>query len=441
MNSPDREIVNPEYKPEIIEGIKEHEYLDDDLEGEIRPLAENLDAEIDRVLKSVILEEEDGMDESELNERLFNRLNDIYAQMHKNYHEYGYAKSPDFRFQRERVQREQEKHWLRTRGKTVNTKTQHQQKQYDPNDFIIVGQDRVQVKQPYHFSAIPESDARAYREGAGCPRDALKYDTINDDILEFCSSLFLTWLEDYEVQAAKIQHDIGIHHHYYMNEGVQQNIKDQCLPMDYFVERMFQLGLVARMPHMKLFIEIMLQFDNAGWTDQGPDVTRTRTPPPCHRVHGLKLFEGEKAKKREPDGKALEVRDDFKHMNIMYKEATKFLRQSLDAHLFQVTDRVSLSQFLSLFNVRGPKNARKLDRLVDILKERAIAYKEKQPLYERLIANPLAKINLRVDPEEAKKAEKAKADALRKETTREADVQERALRQSVIKQLKAGVSP
>jgi hypothetical protein len=77
-----------------------------------------------------------------------------------------------------------------------------------------------------------------------------------------------------------------------------------------------------------------------------------KNAPPAHRVNGLKLFPGTVP---NPEMNKYDVyKDDFKHMNLLHKDAATFLRNSLDKHLFQLTDRVSLPQFLSLFNVVGP---------------------------------------------------------------------------------------
>jgi hypothetical protein len=60
------------------------------------------------------------------------------------------------------------------------------------------------------------------------------------------------------------------HDKWEMNEGVEKNIQEKCLPIDYFMERMLQVGLVSSMPGLKTMIETMLQFDNAGFTQRGP---------------------------------------------------------------------------------------------------------------------------------------------------------------------------
>ena len=50
-----------------------------------------------------------------------------------------------------------------------------------------------------------------------------------------------------------------------MNEGMEINIRDQCLPLDYFIERVLQIGLVRNFRRMKDILKITLAFDNAGF--------------------------------------------------------------------------------------------------------------------------------------------------------------------------------
>lgn len=48
------------------------------------------------------------------------------------------------------------------------------------------------------------------------------------------------------------------YHHFSLNQAVEMNIKDKCLPIDYFIERMLQLGICSSMRYLRQFIEIML---------------------------------------------------------------------------------------------------------------------------------------------------------------------------------------
>ena len=70
-------------------------------------------------------------------------------------------------------------------------------------------------------------------------------------------------------------------------------------------------------------------------------------------------------------------------MNFPSKETAKFLKRQLHHNQFEITDRISLNQFLSLFNVIGVGNAKKLDKLAAYLKKEATEvrldqfYKEK----------------------------------------------------------------
>ena len=51
-----------------------------------------------------------------------------------------------------------------------------------------------------------------------------------------------------------------------MNEGVDINIKEKCLPIDYFMERMFQIGLCSSIVSMKNLIDNMVLGETAGFT-------------------------------------------------------------------------------------------------------------------------------------------------------------------------------
>ena len=95
-------------------------------------------------------------------------------------------------------------------------------------------------------------------------------DHINNEIIQFASYLFNNWLDDYKLHAEKMKDMNFTHHKWDMNEGVEKNIKDSCLPLDYFMERVLQVGLISSMPGLKQMIEIMLQFDNVGFTQKGP---------------------------------------------------------------------------------------------------------------------------------------------------------------------------
>lgn len=126
--------------------------------------------------------------------------------------------------------------------------------------MILQGQDLLRVKRHANddFRSVPKVDTEAYDCHVKSEKDNLSYDLINEEILSFCSTLFLTWLDDYEVAASRIQDEIAIHHHYYMNEGVKKNVREKCLPIEYFAERMLQVGLVSKMTTLKCCIEIML---------------------------------------------------------------------------------------------------------------------------------------------------------------------------------------
>jgi hypothetical protein len=69
-------------------------------------------------------------------------------------------------------------------------------------------------------------------------------------------------------------------------------------------------------------------------------------------------------------------------LNYYGKEAIAYMKRGMDKWLFKNTNRVNLPQFLSLFNVIGVGNAKKIDLFVAILKNRSAQVKKKQFLKE-----------------------------------------------------------
>ena len=76
--------------------------------------------------------------------------------------------------------------------------------------------------------------------------------------MRFCSQLFNNWLDDYKDYCERAKDRNLTHHKWFINEGMAKNIADKCLPIDYFIERMLQVGLVSSMESVKSLIEIML---------------------------------------------------------------------------------------------------------------------------------------------------------------------------------------
>ncbi len=59
----------------------------------------------------------------------------------------------------------------------------------------------------------------------------------------------------------------------------------------------------------------------------------------------------------------------FEPMNFRSKESAKFIQQNLNKNIFKMTNRVSINQFLSIFNIIGSENANKLDKIIHMLKK------------------------------------------------------------------------
>jgi hypothetical protein len=99
---------------------------------------------------------------------------------------------------------------------------------------------------------------------------------------------------------------------YHLNQGMKKNLADWCLPLDYFVERMLQVGLCQNMRSMKDVLGLLCEFDNAGFQAAGP-------------------------------GERPEDRDRFQLINGHNEEAEDFLRKSLRGPQALGCDRISLS--------------------------------------------------------------------------------------------------
>lgn len=61
------------------------------------------------------------------------------------------------------------------------------------------------------------------------------------------------------------------YHHHSLNQMVEKNLADKCIPIDYFIERMLQIGICSSMTNLRKFVDLMLVFDNSGFVSRGPD--------------------------------------------------------------------------------------------------------------------------------------------------------------------------
>ena len=116
------------------------------------------------------------------------------------------------------------------------------------------------------------------------------------------------------------------------------------------------------MAALKTFIGIALQFDNAGFVGQIMDQPRQSIDSD---------LEDELVEKREAG------QPEFIPLNRCNRDSLKFIRTSLEEHL-QKTDRISVNQFLSLFNVHGVDNANRLDKFMLMLRRKVGAKRDKE---------------------------------------------------------------
>lgn len=160
----------------------------------------------------------------------------------------------------------------------------------------------------------------------------LPADELNNEILHFCTAMFESWLEDYREAAELARFGSLAHSIHSLTIGVEKNIAEKCLPIDYFVERMLQLGFCSTMGSVSTALEVMLRHDNAGFTEKGPpiipskppSVTASKSPVSMPVSQGKKIQDWVLKK----IGKGQDT-DDFEAMNYRNKEAIDFLRQQL----------------------------------------------------------------------------------------------------------------
>ncbi len=65
--------------------------------------------------------------------------------------------------------------------------------------------------------------------------EIISMDRINIEVIQFCSSLFLSWVEDYKLEAQIQKTRNKTEHLFAMNEAVDANIELNCIPIDYFL--------------------------------------------------------------------------------------------------------------------------------------------------------------------------------------------------------------
>lgn len=122
------------------------------------------------------------------------------------------------------------------------------------------------------YGILNKNDLDCYFDAEKCKtNENFSQDYNNQEIIQFCTLLFHTWLEDYREYAQIMMKRNLTYHHFNLQQAVEQNIADQCLPLDYFIERMLQVGICSTMHNLRRFLDIMLQFDCAGFQDKGFD--------------------------------------------------------------------------------------------------------------------------------------------------------------------------
>jgi hypothetical protein len=101
------------------------------------------------------------------------------------------------------------------------------------------GLDFVKVKRAsQEFTTLNKSDQAVYFDQERAKTNDISMDKMNEEILRFCSYLFNNWLEDYRDYCERAKNRNLTHHKWFINEAVEKNIQEKCLPIDYFMERM-----------------------------------------------------------------------------------------------------------------------------------------------------------------------------------------------------------
>ena len=145
--------------------------------------------------------------------------------------------------------------------------------------------------------------------------------------MKFCTLLFHVWLHDYREYVNKLKEKTMTQSVYQYNECVDKNIEDMCLPIDYFIERIVQLGLITDIVQIKELIFIMGEFDNPG----------IQSMENCGENKVLSFFEKNFVNKKTI------FNDNFKMINKNNKEAERYLRNHLPNGQFENFDRISLT--------------------------------------------------------------------------------------------------
>ena len=108
-----------------------------------------------------------------------------------------------------------------------------------------------------------------------------------------------------------------------MNEGVRKNVAEKCIPLDYFLERLLQVGLCRSISTAKYILRVMVHFDNAGFTDPAAE----------EAAQSRALSRGGK-----PD-----TQREFVPLDGPGTAAQRFLRGNLHVLDLEVTDRISIN--------------------------------------------------------------------------------------------------
>lgn len=71
-----------------------------------------------------------------------------------------------------------------------------------------------------------KNDVAQYMDESQKKTNIISQDAINSEIIQFCSNLFLCWLEDYEIYVEKAKIKNKTYSQKHLNDGLKKNLED-----------------------------------------------------------------------------------------------------------------------------------------------------------------------------------------------------------------------
>lgn len=71
-------------------------------------------------------------------------------------------------------------------------------------------------------------------------------------------------MNDYLTEVEVVKERNNKYSAYHLNENVARNVRDNCLPLDYFTKRILSMGICHSMAQVRDLLKLMGSFENAG---------------------------------------------------------------------------------------------------------------------------------------------------------------------------------